>query len=66
MSQLAQYTEIAKRLDNYALRYSITDIHETMELWKGEPITHPYNQQLLAQWDAYTVELHNRQRRGRA
>lgn len=55
---LAQYTEKAKGMTPFELRYAIKDVKETMELWKGEPMTHPYNQQLWAEFDAFTVALY--------
>ena len=60
-SLLAHYTEIAKELETYNLRYAIKDIMDTLTLHRDKPTTDPYVQKLLAEFDAYTVEVYKRQ-----
>jgi hypothetical protein len=59
MNQLEHYEEIALTMDVSRLRYAIKDIKRTMDIWKSEPMSHPYNRQLWAQFDAYTVRYYN-------
>jgi hypothetical protein len=59
MTQLEHYEEIALTMDVTKLRYAIKEIQALMKIWKHEPMSHPYNRQLWAQFDAYTVRYYN-------
>lgn len=60
VSLLAHYTDRAKTVDAYVLRYAVKDILATLKLHNDKPTTDPYVAKLLAEFDAYTVELYNR------
>lgn len=68
MDLLAHYTERAKDMGDVALHFALIDVRDTMRLWKHEEPSHPYVAKLLAEFDAYTVEINNRRnkRRGRS
>jgi hypothetical protein len=63
MSLLARYTDFAKRMSDASLIYAIADIKAA---WKAnadwQQTDHPYGEKLWAEWDAYTVEIHNRRK----
>ena len=62
-SLLAHYTDRAKTVDTYILRYAVKDILATLQLHRDKPTTDSYVAKLLAEFDAYTVELYNREKR---
>lgn len=61
-SLLVKYTEKAKGMSDAALVYSIRDVVDTMAFHRMKPTDDPYMAKLLAEFDAYTVEQHKRQK----
>lgn len=60
MSELAKYTERAKSMTARELHYAISDVKETLDVWRGTDISHPYVSKLYAEFDAYTAERYKR------
>jgi hypothetical protein len=62
---LSFYEKRAKHMPCAQLLYALRDISATMAIWRDRPLSDPYIVKLYAEFDAYTVELHKRQRDGR-
>lgn len=61
MLDLIYYTKHAKRLDYDALVYGLADIKATIAIWRNDkPMTDPYMQKLYAEYDAFLIEIHKR------
>ena len=62
MTYLAHYEKAAKTMTTDALRFAIADIKKS---WAACPEFEAgfsqYSQKLWAEWDAYIVEIHNRE-----
>jgi hypothetical protein len=60
---LLHYERKATGLTDAQLRYALGDITSTLRIWRDRPPTDPYIAKLLAEFDAYTVELYRRERK---
>jgi len=60
---LAHYTAIAKKLSVAELAGALRDIKETIVFYRDRPLNDPYVAKLYAEFDAYSVELHKRQKK---
>ncbi len=60
-SLLVHYTDHAKRAETHVLRFAIKDVLKTLALHRDKPTNDPYVAKLLAEFDAYTVELYRRE-----
>jgi len=60
---LAEYTARAKNLSIAELARALRDIKETIVIHRDRPLNDPYVAKLYAEFDAYSVELHKRQKR---
>lgn len=57
---LDHYTERAATMTTAALHYALRDVHATMTLRRDLPLSDPYMQKLLAEFDAVSVERYHR------
>jgi hypothetical protein len=62
---LSFYEKRAKYMPSEKLLHALRDIQETMAIYRDRPLSDPYMVKLYAEFDAYKVELHKRQRDGR-
>jgi hypothetical protein len=62
---LSFYEKRAKYMTSAQLNHALRDISATMAILRHKPLSDPYMVKLYAEFDAYTVELHKRQRDGR-
>ena len=54
MQTYEYYETRAKQMPMEQLLHAIRDVKETLEIWKSEPLWHPYVKKLYAEFDAYT------------
>ena len=57
MDHLPHYTRKARTMTRAALDYAIQDIQAALACWPDRDPSEPYVAKLLAEFDAYTVEL---------
>jgi hypothetical protein len=57
---LADYEKQAKTMDIGTLIYALKDVSETLNLRRDLDMQDPYIIKLYNEFDAYSVELHNR------
>jgi hypothetical protein len=59
---LAHYTARARALSIAELTYALRDLKATLQIHRDRPLSDPYVAKLYAEFDAYSVEVHKRQR----
>jgi hypothetical protein len=59
---LAHYTARARALSIAELTYALRDLKATLQIHRDRPLNDPYVAKLYAEFDAYSVEVHKRQR----
>ena len=58
----AYYTARARAPSTAELIYALRDLKATLQIHRNRPLNDPYVAKLYAEFDAYSVEVHKRQR----
>lgn len=57
---MIDYAKKAKGMSSHELKFSLTDINETLQLMRDKGMEDKYIQKLYKEHDAYIFELQNR------
>lgn len=60
---LQRFTAKARKMSDGELVYALGDINKTLPLYRDTDPNWGYHAKLLAEWDAYSVEVYNRRNR---